>query len=233
MNHTQTMNHMPDLKMSPHLTALRCLFLVALHHGIQLRPEVLAAADDGDTMSSVMRLMRDISLSAKILKKRTWDDLTALGSAYPVMAEQKRGNWVIVASTLTVADGRVMAAVLDPLVEASGVALIPQEQFVENWTGRIILAKRKYAITDEKQPFGLMWFMPEILRNGRYFRDIGLAAVMSTLIGFAPPLFFQIMIDKVTLPLLFRRQSRHWPPPRWSRRSSRSARLTKGMRWSD
>jgi subfamily B ATP-binding cassette protein HlyB/CyaB len=197
MNHTQTMNHMPDLKMSPHLTALRCLFLVALHHGIQLRPEVLAAADTGDTVVSVTRLMRDISLAAKVLKKRGWDDLISLGSAYPVMAEQKRGNWVIVASTLTVADGRVMAAVLDPLTEASGVALIPQEQFMENWTGRLILAKRKYAVTDEKQPFGLMWFMPEILRNGRYFRDIGLAAVMSTLIGFAPPLFFQIMIDKV------------------------------------
>src|SRR3954468_19901220 len=62
MNHTQTMNHMPDLKMSPHLTALRCLFLVALHHGIQLRPEVLASADDSDTLSSVMRLMREIGL---------------------------------------------------------------------------------------------------------------------------------------------------------------------------
>jgi len=32
--------------------------------------------------------------------KGAFNDLTALGSAYPVMAEQKRGNWVIVASTL-------------------------------------------------------------------------------------------------------------------------------------
>ncbi len=191
------MNHMPDLKMSPHLTALRCLFLVALHHGIQLRPEVLASADDSDSLSSVLRLMRDVGLSGKVLKNRVWDDLTSLGSAYPVMAEQKRGNWVIVASTLTIADGRLMAAVLDPLTEATGVALVPQEDFIENWTGRLVLAKRKYKITDEKQPFGLMWFMPEILRNGRYFRDIGIAAIMSSLIGFAPPLFFQIIIDKV------------------------------------
>ena len=197
MNHTQTMNHMPDLKMSPHLTALRCLFLVALHHGIQLRPEVLASADESDSLTSVLRLMREASLSGKVLKNRVWDDLAALGSAYPVMAEQKRGNWMIVASTLTVADGRVMAAVLDPLTEATGVSLIPQEQFIENWTGRLVLAKRKYKITDEKQPFGFMWFMPEILRNGRYFRDIGIAAIMSSLIGFAPPLFFQIIIDKV------------------------------------
>ncbi|MBX7197901.1 MAG: peptidase domain-containing ABC transporter [Rhodospirillaceae bacterium] len=197
MNHTQTMNHMPDLKMSPHLTALRCLFLVALHHGIQLRPEVLASADESDSLNAILHLMREAGLAGKVLKKRVWDDLTALGSAYPVMAEQKRGNWVIVASTLTVADGRVMAAVLDPLTEATGVALIPQEQFIENWTGRLVLAKRKYKITDEKQPFGFMWFMPEILRNGRYFRDIGIAAIMSSLVGFAPPLFFQIIIDKV------------------------------------
>jgi ATP-binding cassette subfamily B protein len=35
------------------------------------------------------------------------------------------------------------------------------------------------------------------VRNGRYFRDIAVAAMMSNLISFATPLFFQIMIDKV------------------------------------
>jgi ATP-binding cassette subfamily B protein len=183
--------------MSPHLTALRCFYLLALHHGVQVPPEKLGEADPADTLRSVLQLMRDVGLASKMLKNRSWDDLMKLGSAYPVMAEKTSGNWVILASAMTTPDGRVVAAELNPQDEQQGVKLAPREQFEANWTGRIILAKRKFRITDETQPFGLLWFMPEIMKNGRYFRDIAVAATMSNLISFATPLFFQIMIDKV------------------------------------
>ncbi len=191
------MNHVPDVQMSPHLTALRCLYLIALHHGVQVAPEKLGEADETDTVGSVMWIMRDVGLTSKLLGNRTWKDLTKLGSAYPVMAEQTNGTWVILASAMTTPDGRVVAAVLNPLSEQGGVALQPREQFEATWTGRLILSKRKFRLTDETQPFGLLWFMPEIIKNGRYFRDIALAATMSNLISFSTPLFFQIMIDKV------------------------------------
>jgi len=190
-------NHVPDVQMSPHLTALRCFYLVALHHGVQVPHEKLGEADESDTVGSLLKIMRDVGLSAKLLKNRKWDDLSKLGSAYPVMAEQNNGTWVIVASALTMADGRVVAAVLNPLNEQAGVSLISREQFEETWSGRLILSKRKFRLTDETQPFGFLWFMPEIVKNGRYFRDIAVAATMSNLISFATPLFFQIMIDKV------------------------------------
>jgi subfamily B ATP-binding cassette protein HlyB/CyaB len=190
-------NHVPDVQMSPHLTALRCLYLVALHHGVQVPPEKLGEADDADTLGSILRILRDVGVAGKLLKGRAWEDLSRLGSAYPVMAEQKDGSWVIIASTLNLADGRVVAAVLNPLTEQTGVQLVPRDKFEEAWTGRLILSKRKFKLTDESQPFGLRWFMPEIVRNGRYFRDIAIAATMSNLISFATPLFFQIMIDKV------------------------------------
>lgn len=191
------MNHVPDVQMSAHLTALRCLYLVALHHGVQVAPEKLGEADEADSVGSVLRIMRDVGLTAKLLRERNWNDLTKLGSAYPVMAEQLNGNWVILASAMTTPDGRVVAAVLNPQSEQGGVSLVARTQFEENWTGRLILSKRKFSMTDESQPFGLMWFMPEIIKNSRYFRDIAIASIMSSLISFATPLFFQIMIDKV------------------------------------
>ena len=43
------MNHVPEMQMSGHLAALRGLFLVALHHGVQLPPEAFASADEADT----------------------------------------------------------------------------------------------------------------------------------------------------------------------------------------
>ncbi len=190
------MNHIPDVQMSPHLTALRCLFLVALHHGVQVPPEKFAEVDESDIIKSIFSITRDLSLAAKLLKNRTWDDLASLGSAFPVMAETHDG-WVIVVSTIATADGGVSAAVLHPATEAAGVSLQPREAFEARWTGRLILCKRKYKLIDESQPFGFLWFMPEIIRQGRYFRDVAIAAVMTSLVAFATPLFFQIMIDKV------------------------------------
>lgn len=191
------MNHIPDVQMSPHLTALRCLFLVALHHGVQVPPEKLGEADENDTVGSVLRLMAELGMTAKLMKNRDWSDLLGLGSAFPIMAEQENGGWVIVASTLPTADGGTAVAVLNPVTEQSGVALVNRERFEETWTGRIILCKKKYSLVDENQKFGLLWFMPEIIKQGRYFRDIAIAAVMTSLIAFSTPILFQIMIDKV------------------------------------
>jgi ATP-binding cassette subfamily B protein len=188
---------MPDIPMSPHLAALRCLFLLGLHHGVQIPPEKLAHASEADTLGSILSVMRDVGLRGKVLKNRRFEDLTTLGSAFPVMAERKTGSWVIVPSTVSTNDGRALIAVLDPVVEQTGITLVPREEFEESWSGRILLCKRTYKVTDESQPFGFRWFLPEIVRQGRYFRDVAIAAVMSTLIGFATPLFFQIMIDKV------------------------------------
>ena len=55
------MNHVPDIPMSPHLAALRCLFLLGLHHGVQIPPEKLAHADEADTLGSVLTVMRDLA----------------------------------------------------------------------------------------------------------------------------------------------------------------------------
>lgn len=59
------MNHVPDVQMSPHLTALRCLYLVALHHGVQVPPEKLGEADDTDTLGSILRILRDVGVAGK------------------------------------------------------------------------------------------------------------------------------------------------------------------------
>jgi subfamily B ATP-binding cassette protein HlyB/CyaB len=191
------MNHMPDRPMAPHLTALRCMFLVAMHHGVQVPPERFADAEESDPVGSVMRIMRDMGLTSKILKNRGWKDLSSLGSAFPVMAEQKAGNWVIIISAFTNPDGEPMVAQLDPRVEASGISLISQDKFSETWTGRLLLCKRKFKLIDESRPFGLQWFMPEISKQWRFMRDVAIATLMSQLISFATPLCFQIIIDKV------------------------------------
>jgi ATP-binding cassette, subfamily B, bacterial HlyB/CyaB len=183
--------------MSPYHTALRSLFLVATHHGCQVRQEQLASGDMSDPLGSILRMMGATGLKAKVLRGCVWDDLASLGKAYPVMAVQKNGNWVIVIQTLTAADGRMAAVVLDPTVEQSGVVVMSQDQFVQNWSGMLVLSRKLRGDSEQEEPFGLRWFLPEILRHRRYLRDVAVAAMMCNLLSFATPLLYNVIIDKV------------------------------------
>jgi ATP-binding cassette subfamily B protein len=186
-----------DHKTLERNTALRSLFLVAMHHGVQITPEQLGVSDKMNVMGSVLRVLRDAGFAAKPLKHCKWDGLVGLGKAYPVMAVLKTGNWVIVINAVSTPDGQGGAAVLDPQNEQAGVVLIPRAQFVDAWDGTLVLVKRKINFIEENQPFGLQWFLPEIVNQRRYFRDVAIAATMSNIIGFSIPLLYHVIIDKV------------------------------------
>jgi ATP-binding cassette, subfamily B, bacterial HlyB/CyaB len=181
---------------SPHYTALRCLFVLCLHRGVQLKPENFAEVKESDTLGSVLRVMQKVGLRGRALPGCKWKKLTALGYAFPVMAQQKGGNWVVVLNTVKGPDGTAVT-VLDPLCADERATVVSRAEFVESWSGALILCKRVRQHGDEHQPFGLRWFLPELLRHKRLFRDVAVAAAMSAVIAFATPLMFQILIDKV------------------------------------
>ena len=173
------------------------MFLVAMHHGLQLAPEELPAIEGSDMVPSVLRSMRKLGLHGKVLRHCSWEKAGALGTAYPAMAIRKDGSWVILVHVIPGGDGTRIAAIVDPVVEQDGVQLCTRADFVESWAGTLVLCKRAHASTDENQPFGLRWFLPEIIRQRRFFRGVAVAAILSSLIGFATPLLFQVLIDKV------------------------------------
>ena len=186
-----------ETQMDPRLTALRCLFILAQHHGVQISSELLASTHDNDTIRLLLRLMRYIQLSGKLLKHRKWNDLSALGSAYPVMAELTDGSWVIVVGSIPMSDGTFSLAVLDPRNEQKGTTLITRDEFEELWSRRLLLCKRVYHLTDVNQPFGFRWFGTVLMPNAHYLRDMAILSITLSVITFATPLLFQLMIDKV------------------------------------
>ncbi|MFM2044494.1 MAG: hypothetical protein RLY86_3070 [Pseudomonadota bacterium] len=183
--------------MSPHLSAARCLFLVAHHHGLQLSADELPLAETADIRTAMLAAMRKVSLKGRVMNRAGWDKLAGLGTAYPAMAIRRDGGWVIVAQVITMPDGSCHAAVLDPALEHEGLKLVTRADFEAVWDGTLVVCRRFYALTDENQPFGLRWFFPEILRHASYFRGVALAAVLSNVIGLCLPLLFQVLIDKV------------------------------------
>ena len=179
-------------------SAIQCLTAIAQHHGIQVNPERIihdnALADEEPSPSMLLRIATEIGLKAKF-DKLSWDALFAQGGVFPILARLKDGHSVIIVGARAEHGDRI--AVLDPLAEVGGVELITREQFFDRWEGDVVFLKRQHSIADPNQPFGLRWFIPEILKQKTAFRDIAIAAIMLHILALASPIFFQLVIDKV------------------------------------
>ncbi|MBQ9336418.1 MAG: peptidase domain-containing ABC transporter [Lentisphaeria bacterium] len=72
-----------------------------------------------------------------------------------------------------------------------------EKQFTEEYSGKFLLMKKVYSLSDEEQPFSLRWFIPEFLKHKAIFGEIALMVVLLTIFSLVIPLFFQIVVDKV------------------------------------
>ena len=186
-----------DQVLPPQLTAIRCLFLVAMHHGLRLLPDELPVLTGDDMLASVLRAMKGVGLKGRALHRCTWQTVGALGQAYPAMAVRQDGSWFILVHVIPGPDGTPHAAILDPAREAQGVQLLSRERFEAGWNGTLLLCKRQRPLPDQPGGFGFRWFLPEIARHAGLLRGVATAALLSSLATFAVPLLFQVLIDKV------------------------------------
>ncbi len=182
----------------PH-TTIQCLAAVAQHHGLPVNPERLiedyALGAEEPSSATLVRIASDIGLKARA-DKFTWDGLLAQGGVYPLIAKLSEGNCVIVMGANPNEGGQI--AILNPLADnPTQVLLLNKEQFSQKWKGDVFLLKRIYALEEQSQPFGLRWFIPEILKQKAALRDIAIAAVAMHFLALASPMFFQLVIDKV------------------------------------
>jgi len=203
-------------------TALECLVAIARHHGLDLAPDRLShdyALTEGEPSNDVLlRIARERGLRARLVQLDWAGLLKQAPSMFPILLRLDNGNAVValgfmaapVADPSAAADGAVAASdaaalagpepalvVADPLADASKHLSLTREKLESAWSGAAILIRRDYALADENQPFGLRWFIPEILRQKSLFRDITIAALTLHVVALALPIFFQIVIDKV------------------------------------
>jgi ATP-binding cassette subfamily B protein len=146
-------------------------------------------------MRQLLRMAKDAGLRARHVNL-TWQSLFQLGEACPVLAELENGNWVVIAGVVADGEGGKIR-VLDPLADRPEFILLGEEQFSKRWLGSVVLLKRNYRLSDDDQPFGFRWFIPEIIRQRSFFRDVALAAFVLYGLGLTTPIFFQLVIDKV------------------------------------
>jgi ATP-binding cassette subfamily B protein len=182
-------------------TVVQCLTAIAQHHGLQVNPERLiheyALADEEPKTPLLLRMATEIGLKAKN-EKLSWKGLFEQKGVFPTLARLTDGTGVIVVGVRAAeANGEDLVAFLDPTANMTAVTWVNREKFCALWDGDVVFLKRSHSLSDTNQPFGLRWFIPEILKQKAAFRDIAIAAFAITLLGLASPIFFQLVIDKV------------------------------------
>jgi ATP-binding cassette, subfamily B, bacterial HlyB/CyaB len=186
-------------------TSLKCLALVARHHGLDVSADRMihdySLIDQEPELRKILRIAKDCGLKAKHVRMN-WLQLQKLDQGFPVMARLENGNYVIFVGfrQVEVTPGEKpvdQMAVFDPLADQQGFVFLDREQLEKSWKGELILAKRSYSLMDSNQPFSLKWFIPEVLKQRIAFVDVAIAALFIHVISLVVPLFFQIVIDKV------------------------------------
>jgi ATP-binding cassette subfamily B protein len=178
-------------------TAVQCLSLLARHHGLEVSPKRLihdySLEEEEPKVRRLLRIAQDNGLKAKHARM-TWKQFGKMEQAFPAIGKLNNGNYVILVGLRLIQndDGTEseQMALFDPLADQSGFVYLDQEKFESAWKGEVILAKRKYSLLDQKQPFSLRWFLPEIIRQRTAFTDVAVAAFFIHLIALVVPLFF-------------------------------------------
>ncbi|GGY28797.1 ABC export transporter fused inner membrane and ATPases [Pseudoduganella albidiflava] len=151
----------------------------------------LGAEEPGNNL--IIRMAADIGMKAKA-SRLSWQGLTAQTGVFPLMARLSGGQMVIIVG---VRAEQEEVAVLNPASGNPGVVMVKRADFSQRWDGEVIFIKRQHRLSDPNQPFGLSWFLPEILKQKAAFRDIFIAAIAMHILSLASPMFFQLVIDKV------------------------------------
>lgn len=80
------------------------------------------------------------------------------------------------------------------------------EAFSQRYLGSVVLAAKSMeklddpdALASEKGSFGFRWFVPELLKHKKVWRDVLLASLVIQLLALGTPLFTQTIIDKVVV----------------------------------
>ena len=201
-------NESPDpptgLASSPEHTSLKCLSLVARHHGVDLSVDRIvhdySLELEEPSTRRILRIAKDAGFKAK-MTKLGWEQLKHMGEAFPAIARLENGNYVIMVGLREVEDeaGKVeeQIALFDPLADRHDFLFLTRPEFEAAWKGDTLLMKRVYSLLDSKQPFSLRWFVPEIWRQRKAFIDVAIAAIFIYFLALVIPLYFQIVIDKV------------------------------------
>lgn len=180
-------------------TSLSCLAALLRHRGIPVSDEDLArrfalGREELDD-ALLLRIATDLGCRAK-LWRTSFRKLERLGEALPALARLKNGRMVIIVGVAT-DGGRSEVVISDPLADRPELVFLSRSSFETAWSGSLLLVRRESTEENGERPFGISWFVPEILKQWNLLRDVALAVMTMHVLALALPIFFQLVVDRV------------------------------------
>ncbi len=185
-------------------SGLFCLSAIARHHEVNVDLPTLmhdyAVGEEEEVEPQTLRAMAEnLQIKCKQIKLQ-WETLVNLQQAFPSIGQKKDGHYAVLCG-MREQDRQQELVVVDPEYQSEHpgeqFSYLRQEQYQQIYTGKGLLLKRQYGLSDENRPFGLLWFVPEFLKLKGVFFQIAIAVLLITLVALATPLFFQNVVDKV------------------------------------
>ncbi|MGO8858408.1 MAG: peptidase domain-containing ABC transporter [Steroidobacteraceae bacterium] len=181
-------------------SSLRALVAIASRLGMdvsldQLRRRFAMPPGEPDT-PTLIALANGLGLDARALRI-SFQDLPRLAPALPVILRAKNGGALILEEARSDPSKGAVAVIRDPSATEDVVVAIDELHLAEVWEGEAILVKRRHSADDDQQRFGLRWLFGQVLRERTLFKDIFVAAFISTIFAIAPPFLMMIVLDRV------------------------------------
>ena len=176
---------------------------LAAHHELVINPARLIhdyqLTSEAISKNRMLRIFQDLGFKARYVRFN-WRKLRRMGAAYPALAILRDGSSMIFSGfdedEIT---GEEHLVAVDPQMPAGQDPFVffKRDELQKIWAGGLILVKPRVATAKSGEPFGLRWFVPEVIRQGRIFGEIILIALFMHLLALAVPLYFQTVVDKV------------------------------------
>ena len=178
-------------------TGLSSLMIIAGFHGVpadeaKLRHEF---GSEPFTVEKILLAAKWLGIKAKSISQ----PLDRLDRApLPAIASDKEGGFFIFAR-YEQAGGAIKESPARLLIQRPGQppAVVPLDDFLEFWSGQLILLASKASYAGDMARFDFSWFIPAIVRYRKLFGEILLISFALQIIALATPLFFQVVMDKV------------------------------------
>jgi ATP-binding cassette subfamily B protein len=180
-------------------TALLALVRIGAHYGMDLDAEQLRRSNPFQGTEPTPDLLARIAERVGYTVKRTrlrHGQLANLQRAVPAILLLRNGKSALL-SKVQVGKGAPSALIDDMESDDGTSVLFDEPRLAQIWDGDVLLLKLRWRLTDEQRPFDFRWLVGQMVRDGRFFRDIVLASFFMSLLALAPPMTVMIMINRV------------------------------------
>lgn len=164
---------------------------IARHHGEDISPESLmhqyAVGSEKISVDAVVSILKKTNHKAKSVKIDV-KNIKKFTKSMPLLSWDKEGEPLVI---IAIKEDKTL------IHRDQKNILVSDDEFASFWSGVCVLSKKIFSVTDENQPFSLLWFIPQLLKEKSVFRDVAIISVILNLTALSGPLYFQLLIDKV------------------------------------